>query len=322
MYEQSGTPAYIAPEIIRDKGYKGFKADLWSAGVVLFAMLYGTVPFKANNMKDLHKQIMEARYNLKDEISAEAKNLIQCLLNPDPETRYTVAQTLKHPWLQNADVSMLPGGQILQPEEQEVIRSEYTYNDPSRFNRNEKVGDDEPWDCFTELNLDSMNQTMRNASSKSVILAPFNSTMSDLSGFFRTVMKMAKMEDKRNILKFAARCRDQDRQYEINNNAELDNGVYHKFVYSSKDGNEEPGQNDGREQLLSRNSSRVMKGSLDDDLTQARKKKQQQKDGGKSSLQAEREALKAEMKRGLRRYDQAESLSPREDEEAFLQVFE
>lgn len=39
-------------------------------------MLYGTVPFKANNMKDLHKQIMEARYNLKDEISAEAKNLI------------------------------------------------------------------------------------------------------------------------------------------------------------------------------------------------------------------------------------------------------
>ena len=54
MCEQSGTPAYIAPEIIRDKGYKGFKADLWSAGVVLYALLTGTVPFKANNMKDLH----------------------------------------------------------------------------------------------------------------------------------------------------------------------------------------------------------------------------------------------------------------------------
>jgi serine/threonine protein kinase len=76
MFEQSGTPAYIAPEIIKDKGYKGFKADMWSAGVVLFAMLYGTVPFKANNMKDLHRQIMDARYNLKDEISADAKKLI------------------------------------------------------------------------------------------------------------------------------------------------------------------------------------------------------------------------------------------------------
>ena len=43
------------------------------------------------------------------------------------------------------------------------------------------------------------------------------------------------MEEKKEVLKFAARCRDQDRQYEINNNAELDNGVYHKFVYSTKD---------------------------------------------------------------------------------------
>ena len=50
---------------------------------------------------------------------------------------------------------------------------------------------------------------------------------------------MAEMEEKRDVLKFAARCRDQDRQYEINNNAELDNGVYHKFVYSSKDDRED-----------------------------------------------------------------------------------
>ena len=90
MYEQSGTPAYIAPEIIRDKGYQGFKADLWSAGVVLFAMLYGTVPFKANNMKDLHQQILEARYNLKDEISEPAKDLIRALLNTDCNGRLTV----------------------------------------------------------------------------------------------------------------------------------------------------------------------------------------------------------------------------------------
>lgn len=53
MTEQCGTPAYIAPEILRDKGYYGFAVDVWSAGVVLFAMLYGTVPFKANNMNDL-----------------------------------------------------------------------------------------------------------------------------------------------------------------------------------------------------------------------------------------------------------------------------
>ena len=49
LFEQCGTPAYIAPEILRNKGY-GLNVDLWSAGVVLFAMLYVTVPFKAQTM--------------------------------------------------------------------------------------------------------------------------------------------------------------------------------------------------------------------------------------------------------------------------------
>lgn len=156
MREHSGTPAYIAPEIIKDKGYKGFKADLWSAGVVLFALLYGTVPFKANNMKDLHQQIMMAKYNFKDtEVTEEAKDLIKGLLNPDPQARLGVSQVLKHPWMKGANKI---SKDIFNDEEKEVIRSEFTYNDPSRFNRNEKVNNnDEPWDCFTELNLDSMN---------------------------------------------------------------------------------------------------------------------------------------------------------------------
>jgi serine/threonine protein kinase len=62
MNEQCGTPAYIAPEILLDRGYSGFGADIWSAGVVLFAMLYGTVPFKANNMQELQKIIIKAQY--------------------------------------------------------------------------------------------------------------------------------------------------------------------------------------------------------------------------------------------------------------------
>lgn len=91
------------------------------------------------------------------------------------------------------------------------MKNEFTYNDPSRFNRNEVMNkDEEPWDCFTELNLDSMNQTLRNASEKSVILAPFNSSFSDDQDF-RKLFKQAPLIDKKTIIKFAARCRDQDR---------------------------------------------------------------------------------------------------------------
>lgn len=48
LFEQCGTPAYIAPEIVQEIGYKGFPVDIWSAGVCLYAILYGNVPFKAN----------------------------------------------------------------------------------------------------------------------------------------------------------------------------------------------------------------------------------------------------------------------------------
>jgi serine/threonine protein kinase len=98
---------------------------------------------------------MEARYNMKDEITEPAKALIRGLLNPDPIKRFTVTQVLQHEWMAGAEFL---NKYIFNDEEKEVIRSEFTYNDPSRYNRNEKIrGDEEPWDCFTELNLDSVN---------------------------------------------------------------------------------------------------------------------------------------------------------------------
>ena len=56
-----------------------------------------------------------------------------------------------------------------------MIKKEYTYNDPRRYNRNEN---EEPVDCFTEHNLESVYNSLKNVSTKSIILAPFNSTQS------------------------------------------------------------------------------------------------------------------------------------------------
>ena len=96
--EQCGTPAYIAPEIIKDKGYEGCFADLWSMGVLLYAMITGTVPFRAGNLEELHYAIIEGTYTCPSYLSEEAKDLISKFLRVNPYTRIDINEADKHPW--------------------------------------------------------------------------------------------------------------------------------------------------------------------------------------------------------------------------------
>ena len=83
--EQCGTPAYLAPEIIIDKGYEGFFVDLWSLGVLLFAMLCGTVPFKAQTLEELHKLILKGEFKFPIDLSPEAQAVVRSLIKLDPK---------------------------------------------------------------------------------------------------------------------------------------------------------------------------------------------------------------------------------------------
>lgn len=112
---------------------------------------------------------------------------------------------------------------IFTETEKNIIWREFTYNDTTRLNWNEH---------FTEHGLDSTyNSLVKNCSTKSIILAPFNSTKTHLSSFHSSIEDMTD----NYCMVLAPRCWERDRQYQNNNNCELDNGVYNKFVVEGKE---------------------------------------------------------------------------------------
>jgi 5'-AMP-activated protein kinase catalytic alpha subunit len=72
--------------------------DIWSCGVVLFALLSGYLPFEDPNTGKLYKKILAADYQLPDHVSREAADLIRRILTTDPEKRITIPKIRKHPW--------------------------------------------------------------------------------------------------------------------------------------------------------------------------------------------------------------------------------
>ncbi|XP_020232235.1 CBL-interacting serine/threonine-protein kinase 5 [Cajanus cajan] len=95
-----GTPAYVAPEVLKKKGYDGSKADIWSCGVILFALLAGYLPFQGENVMRIYSKSFKADYAFPDWISPEARNLISNLLVVDPQKRYSIPDIMKDPWFQ------------------------------------------------------------------------------------------------------------------------------------------------------------------------------------------------------------------------------
>jgi serine/threonine-protein kinase SRK2 len=117
-----GTPGYTAPEVIESKdatGYDGKMADVWSAGVMLYTMMFARYPFERPEDKNLRPhertnkvlmRILKVDYVIPERppISEEAKDLLRKLLVKDPNERLSLSQVQKHPWFQ----TNLPNGSL------------------------------------------------------------------------------------------------------------------------------------------------------------------------------------------------------------------
>ncbi|PKA65488.1 CBL-interacting serine/threonine-protein kinase 5 [Apostasia shenzhenica] len=112
LHTQCGTPAYVAPEVLRRRGYDGARADVWSCGVILYVLLAGFLPFQDENLMRMYSKISRADYQIPPWFSPEARSLLSRLLVADPAKRASIAEILRLPWLHRLDSPSPPAAPI------------------------------------------------------------------------------------------------------------------------------------------------------------------------------------------------------------------
>ena len=91
-----GTPIYLAPEILEEKGHNE-AVDIWCIGVLLFELVTAQVPFQGNDIDTLKENILKLKITWPKDINTDAKNLIMKILKLDPKQRLPLEDMLKHP---------------------------------------------------------------------------------------------------------------------------------------------------------------------------------------------------------------------------------
>ena len=84
--------------MIAGKKYEGLGADVWSCGIILYAMVCGYLPFEDPNTSALYKKIIAGDFHIPKFVSPSARNLIQGILTTDPNRRFSIRAIKNHEW--------------------------------------------------------------------------------------------------------------------------------------------------------------------------------------------------------------------------------
>ena len=119
-----GSPCYASPEMVAGKKYDGFKIDVWSCGIILYAMLCGYLPFEDPDNEVLFKKILECDLEFPSYVKKLSIDLIKKILVTDPEKRITIDQIKKHPFYLKGkeifDQEFSTSPTVVSPKEKEI----------------------------------------------------------------------------------------------------------------------------------------------------------------------------------------------------------
>lgn len=101
LHTTCGSPNYVAPEILSNRGYDGATSDTWSCGVILYVILTGYLPFDDRNLAVLYQKILKGDAQIPKWLSPGARNLIKRILDPNPRTRISMADIKVDEWFKH-----------------------------------------------------------------------------------------------------------------------------------------------------------------------------------------------------------------------------
>lgn len=133
LTEQCGSIQYCAPEVLKNKPYS-YPVDIWSAGITLYAMACGKLPFADNNNRNLINKICNEEPSYQPNISPQVIDLINKMLTKDPANRITIPQIANHPWLFNCRFSFYLTSDFFDSHDYKVVPTERSLVDNDLIN--------------------------------------------------------------------------------------------------------------------------------------------------------------------------------------------
>ena len=122
-----GSPCYASPEMVSGNKYNGFKIDIWSTGIILYAMVCGYLPFEDEDNDILFKKILECKLDFPDDLSKNSIDLMNKILVTKPEKRITIDEIKEHPFY-------LQGKKIFEESHPDLIKVDVVFSLRNHFN--------------------------------------------------------------------------------------------------------------------------------------------------------------------------------------------
>ncbi|KAK3103562.1 hypothetical protein FSP39_020190 [Pinctada imbricata] len=149
MLETScGSPHYACPEVIRGEKYDGRKADVWSCGVILYALLVGALPFDDDNLRQLLEKVKKGVFHIPHFVPPDCQNLLRGMIEVNPDARLTLEEIHRHPWViadtqgqvelelpvsQVVQTSVIPSVEDLDPDVLSTMNSLQCFKDKDKL---------------------------------------------------------------------------------------------------------------------------------------------------------------------------------------------